>query len=215
MERKAQELAVQYQKILEMVKYKGLCSSLLREYGWALVIQYEAELKKLEAKVAEVEKKIDDAEKEKKQVKENKEKIISSHEKEKSMLSELRRDLAILDSKHEKAHVIFREVSKENLGFGGRIKLLNEGRRKLKNELSELDRQMRDSLALQTNDDERIKAEAEQEKRRYQETIDQTSQELAALRARKSDLDEQENSFKLIEEEHKMTLTPLQIQLRK
>lgn len=73
------------------------------------------------------------------------------------MLSELRREAASFESQHDKAHEALREVSKENQNFGKRIKLLNDGKAKLQQELNELERQRRDSLSVKANDDERIK----------------------------------------------------------
>ncbi len=70
------------------------------------------------------------------------------------MLSELRREAAAFESQHEKAHEALREASKENQNIGKRIKLLNDAKAKLHQELMELERQRRDSLSVKANDEE-------------------------------------------------------------
>jgi chromosome segregation ATPase len=131
------------------------------------------------------------------------------------MLSELRRELASLESKHEKAHEIVREASKENKSISGKLKLLNEGKFKLQRELQELERQMRETISVQTHDNEMIISQTQNEISAYHETIAHASQELVVLRQEKSELEEQQESFKRIEDEHKMQLQPLQAQLSK
>lgn len=79
--------------------------------------------------------------------------------KEKSIVSELRKEAATIEAQYEQAHLALREVSKLNQGIGKQIKLLNDNKTKLKEELKELERQRRDSLSVKANDDERIKRE--------------------------------------------------------